>query len=518
MTDEHFYHALSRLADNDIDPELFGELEAYLLSSDQARAQYQEFMQLQSLVGLELDVHHRSEPHLPVQRILFRQKRRAVFVAWLSAAAVLILGAVLMRLYLMPEPVAGDLVFKSSPGTEISVTHSGEGSPTGQTMQPGSRMVVEQGVVELQFASGVRSVVMAPADLTMRSEGELFLREGRAWFHVPEQAIGFKVRTDDLSVLDLGTEFGVLARPGEHDEVHVFKGRVEVESLRVRKQKGELTAGQARRIDPVGRLVEISTNSGGFLAELPDSLPYLHWSFDDGVTSPVAGTYPYIERINTVGEGGTKLVDGPFGKALSLNGQGQKVATDWPGFEGTRARTVAFWIRFPEGKQPQQFGGIVGWGDNSHEGGKWSLIAHQDKESRGRISLFWGNRSVKTSSVIGAGQWTHVVVRDMLSAGEDGGVSIYVNGQSEPLKGRFYVTGEEAETLTVTKNAMPLTFGETIRDPEIAHRRRQLKADLDEIYVFDGALTDEQIRQFTDSQRSQFEKFGGNSETKPTIK
>lgn len=510
MNQEKFYRSLSQLTDRDISPELFHELEQYLLSSEQARQQYHEYMQLQSLVGLEIDVHHRNEKLLPIERILFRQKRRAVYVALVSAAAVILLSLVAMRFYLMPEPESRDLAFEVSPGTQFVLSHdSDQGEvPSGNLMQPGSRLQISQGTVELQFASGVKSVVMAPADLTMRSENKLYLKEGRAWFHVPEQAIGFEVKTGDLNIVDLGTEFGVLAQPGQHDEVHVLKGKVQVTAQRLRKGSEILTAGDARRIDPVGRLTDIPVKSTAFLNQLPDTLPYLHWSFDQEDGFQVKGTHPVVADVTTTAQESPLLVSGKNGRALLLNGGTQYVSTNWPGFSGARPRTVAFWIKLPEDGQPHEFAGILGWGDNTQKNAKWEVLTRQDPvNSRGRISIFWGQSSIKTGYVIPAGSWHHVVITDSgtVDLGREIVTEIYIDG--ERLKELYGDKSRKAmDTVTYTKDAIPFTVGVTIRHQSVESQRRFLKASLDELYIFDGAMTEQQIRQFVHTQISQSEK------------
>jgi ferric-dicitrate binding protein FerR (iron transport regulator) len=105
MNQEEFHQALSRLADRDISPELFQKLEEYLLESEEARNDYREFMHLQSLIGLEINVHHGQQKVVPIERIISRQKRRALKVALLSAAAVFLIGMVTMRLFFVAEKV-----------------------------------------------------------------------------------------------------------------------------------------------------------------------------------------------------------------------------------------------------------------------------------------------------------------------------------------------------------------------------------------------------------------------------
>ena len=270
MNQEEFHQALSRLADRDISPELFQKLEEYLLESEEARNDYREFMHLQSLIGLEINVHHGQQKVVPIERIISRQKRRALKVAVLSAAAIFLIGLVTMRLFFVSEKEP-TLVFKISPETQFAITHSGlnDDDPTGQIMENGSRIQISHGVVELNFSSGVKSIITAPADLTLHDDDVLFLNHGVAWFHVPENAIGFQVKTRDVIVTDLGTEFGVISSNDRLDEVHVFDGEVEVLNLNSLKHKELLVAKQARIAGAAGRLKSTPLRVVDFRKSLP---------------------------------------------------------------------------------------------------------------------------------------------------------------------------------------------------------------------------------------------------------
>lgn len=503
MKQEDLYQALSRLVDRDISPELFAELEAYLLSSEQAKRQYQEYMHLYSLTNLEIDLQGRGDIVVPVDRILRKQKRRSVTIALSAAAAVIVMGIAMMQFFLVDH---GDtLAFDTSPGSRFSLTYGQDGEElhTGDVMRVGANLRLTQGCVELQFASGVSAFVLAPANLTLVAEDQLQMKEGRAWFQVPEQAIGFKVQTDNLDVTDLGTEFGVLAMAGGRDEVHVFKGQVEAQTKRIRHSKEILHAGEARQVDSVGRLMKLDVKPSKFLTQLPVELPHLHWSFDEPDGFQVQGNHPVAAEVTSSVSNSPTLSSGVLGGGLVLNGEVQYLETDWQGFGGARPRTVAFWLKLPTDGQVDVFAGIVGWGDNSQEHAKWSVVTRQKLSNKlGRLSLFWGNDSIHTDFIIAGGSWHHFVVSDSgLINQDDQAVQIYMDGQKLDLSGninsRFAIN-----TLTYSEESIPVTIGSTIRHREVANRRRFLRGEIDELYIFDGAMTDAQIRQFATTQLS----------------
>ena len=89
---------------------------------------------------------------------------------------------------------------------------------------------VESGVMELEFVSGARIITEGPLDLELT--GPLGMRLGYGKFRalVPDSARGFTVITDDLALVDLGTEFGFLCTLDGNAELQVMQGAVEVRS------------------------------------------------------------------------------------------------------------------------------------------------------------------------------------------------------------------------------------------------------------------------------------------------
>ena len=75
---------------------------------------------------------------------------------------------------------------------------------------------------------------------------------------VPERARGFEVSTAGLNVVDLGTEFGMLAERDGQTEVHVFRGQVMAHLLDDKGQQVktvELNTSEAARITPASSMV-----------------------------------------------------------------------------------------------------------------------------------------------------------------------------------------------------------------------------------------------------------------------
>lgn len=249
--------------------EAFEALQEELRRNPEARKTYRDYLHLEHALrfrstGVDL------LKVVPMDQVNARRQKRALRNAGLAAAALLLLAAAVMALILTQAPTP-TLTFSTSPGTEISMSHqlTGEEAPEGAVLEPGSRLVVKSGTVELAFASGVRGIVRGPADLTLQREDLLDLQNGTVWFEVPPGAVGFKVSTPDLVLTDLGTEFGIRSEVNFLDEVHVFTGKVEVFHRRGLKTTEQLEAGQARFAGPTGRWMETSLRRDHFLDELP---------------------------------------------------------------------------------------------------------------------------------------------------------------------------------------------------------------------------------------------------------
>lgn len=299
MNQEKFHEWVSRSLDNDLSEFEFSQLELHLIESAEARAYYRSQSQLHALLGLELNKSQASQnqlakPVISMDQVILLQKKKTLKIAAMAAAAMVLFTLLSLQLLFIDKP-ASPLAFKTSPSTIFTLTHAtSEEAPSGMILHTGSRLKLEQGSVELSFGTGVKSIVIAPADMTLHDDNKLYLNQGTAWFQVPKGAEGFTVKTKELNIVDLGTEFGVIATPDNYDELHVFKGKVQVTALRARKESDTLTAGQARRVGMIGRLVSVKPEIEKFLTDLPTSLP------------AYSGPMEFTDGTHFLGEGGLR--------------------------------------------------------------------------------------------------------------------------------------------------------------------------------------------------------------------
>lgn len=130
------------------------------------------------------------------------------------------------------------------------------------------------GFIKLDFEHGVKVVIEGPARFTPHPGGRLSLEEGKLTAQVPPEGKGFTVRTKTANVVDLGTEFGVLARATGGDDVLVFKGEVSLAPASKMSGRGNQAAtvdpvtlgkGSARRIGSAGGMDVIAAQADQFV-------------------------------------------------------------------------------------------------------------------------------------------------------------------------------------------------------------------------------------------------------------
>lgn len=243
------------------------KLRAVLKSDPAARALYYEYADLHQSLIFRISRFTSFDSARSLADIrLHIQSRHSVRLAIGAAAAALVMIGIGLKMMLVPAPALA--TYRQAPGSLYSIEHrAGKDRSLGELNEK-SVVKLSQGTFEFSLRNGTRGVVLAPAKFELRSEKEMFLRQGTAWFEVSEKGKGFRVITKDLTVTDLGTEFGILAEPGARHEVHVFSGRVQARGPQGAAEM--LMAGHARRSGKEGKLEAIPAKSGKFLTRLPE--------------------------------------------------------------------------------------------------------------------------------------------------------------------------------------------------------------------------------------------------------
>ena len=145
---------IQRLFDDELTADEFSKLEKELLENPEAMDLYLSYS------GLDSDLKHHSSYQknaeqiavLPVEKLLAQQRRRAIQISLLSAAAVvMILGVVMWFTNVSPTPDTLATV-RVTPDSDYSLTHNTDDKvPPGNVMVENSRIVLHHGVVELKL-------------------------------------------------------------------------------------------------------------------------------------------------------------------------------------------------------------------------------------------------------------------------------------------------------------------------------------------------------------------------------
>ncbi len=487
------------------------QLEDILRNDKAARTWYLEEMQLHSaLHRWAMRQTHRTIP-LPhgnessnaithVEDWLQKQKKQHVLLAMVASLVIVVGGLSLMRAFLVEETTAPQHAFRTSSGTRYQLSHPDGSDHQAGHLVHGSQLSLSQGSVELSMGSGVRAVILAPAEIVLQNENTVSMPEGIAWFHVPKAAKGFTVHTKEFQVVDLGTEFGISSGKNRHDEVHVIKGQVRVHSKGLRKITEHLSANQARRTDPVGRLKQITPRFSTFERELPRTLPHLHWSFDHQVAGgfPAEGIMMDLDLATArTRNPSTKqpTTEGSFGQAVRLNHYKNELITSHPGISGSESRTIAAWIKI-EAKHTPSRGRrtILGWGNRTLDKNskkRWQLCITDNNQGGTNHLALTGAGFYRGNTPLDTDQWYHVACVWESKAGN--------TTENHP---QLYINGELEQTNIPATQGPPDTDIGGQSSPVVIGSRLHLDATnpdsffgcLDEVYLIKGALNQQEIQ------------------------
>lgn len=105
---------------------------------------------------------------------------------------------------------------------------------------------VKSGIARLAINGNAGLALEGPAQIELVSDQEVRIFYGRVSAYAPEEAIGFKLTTPDVEIVDLGTRFAAEVDEDGHTDVHVFEGEISVkgEGAEVNEM---ITEGRARR-------------------------------------------------------------------------------------------------------------------------------------------------------------------------------------------------------------------------------------------------------------------------------
>lgn len=273
------FELLAHVAAGSVTDEVNARLNALLAEDAEARALYIDYVTTDAMLRW---TDNAAAPRDPISTILIDsvvQKTAAKAGRWRIAAALVaglvivgIIAAVIAVRGNDSAPVRGPVVaVLSDSDSAVMIESTGEVVSAGAPLRTGW-LSVSRGTAEIAFDSGAMVRLEGPARFRLDSSMGLALSSGRLAADVPPNAVGFTVGVGDLSVVDLGTRFGIDIDAAGEPGVHVFDGRVRLDG---RGGGKVVTAGSAYRASGQG-LASIPLDRLGFsnlLASMRDDGP-----------------------------------------------------------------------------------------------------------------------------------------------------------------------------------------------------------------------------------------------------
>lgn len=139
---------------------------------------------------------------------------------WIATAAVIALCVFLIT---QPDANRGDVVATVQNARDVQKISAGDQLRSGQVLK------LVDGRVKINFQSGARLAIQAPAELKLLGPNSAQLRHGVATVRVPGEIKGFVLVTPHQRVTDLGTSFGVDVDTTGDTAISVFEGEIELE-------------------------------------------------------------------------------------------------------------------------------------------------------------------------------------------------------------------------------------------------------------------------------------------------
>ena len=440
---------------------------------------------------------HAEAPDAPVRLAkVFRFPRW--WVTALPAAAALAIGLFFFRSEPSSAAQPSDFVGRvtGAKGAQwISATLT-----TGAHLRKGQRLELAGGAAEITFDSGARVVLEGAAMLEINSAWEATLRRGTLKASVPPEAVGFRISNAAVEVVDLGTEFTMVA-DAQGAEVFVLKGEVEAapraaveqETIRLREKESRRFAasGVSDVVDSARKFALLIEPLA--LDRLASATHYVHWPFDETGGEIFSAN---VEGCEARASFPTAGAEGRRGGALRLDGR-VFARANFPGISGNTPHTVAFWVRVPEEAPLSDAYSMVTWATknkklgNRHVGINWNRDRADGPIGALRTD-FGGGQAVGLTS-LRDGRWHHIAVC-FAPGDEDPNVPVqvkqYVDGR---LESSTIIPGKTRGRIVAENSALADVVWFGCRIDASGPRPQRFRGELDELFIVDRGLEPQEI-------------------------
>ena len=530
------------VVERSITPQQEARLEGWLAASEDARRYYVTAMDLSASLGRyasEMQMGPADSPGGWTPRIAGHSNRSVAIWGPLALAASLLIAVVAwMFSRPTPIPIANEIVARpahTEPAEYVArITaakqsvwgEASESLKTGAFLRRGQQLELADGFAEVTFDCGAVVLLQGPATLDVNSAWDSTLRRGALTANVPPQAIGFRVSNPAVEVVDLGTEFSMVA-DGQGAGVFVLEGEVEAMPRGADADTVLLRTNESRRFV---RSNEESPNRSNdaddsaqmferFKTPVPLDRPgnafnYVRWSFDKSrgrmLLAEVAGfDFPADDAglkllANSPRIRDRALVEGFHKRALQFDGD-LIAKAKFPGLSGSSPRTIAFWVKTPENSQLSSAYSMVAWrADSEKLGSRPVHIGWNRNPAEGPLGAirtdFSGGHAMGMTP-LRDGRWHHVSVIFLPGEDADAPVQVkqYVDGR---LESNTVTPGERRSIgANVKVDANPgsadwLWVG--CRLGANGPKKERFRGDIDELVIADRSLEPGEVVQLMD--------------------
>jgi hypothetical protein len=350
------------------------------------------------------------------------------------------------------------------------------------------------------------------------------LRRGTLRANVPQQAVGFRVSNPDVEVVDLGTEFSMVADENSATEVFVLKGSVEAAPADgANREPIVLHEKESRRfVKGVASLVRDSDKKFARLTK-PHAFEraitpvnFVHWSFDESEgsvaradASGIAGSFD--AQLETGAESASASdfanahTDGRWAHALQFDGK-LFAHAPMPDIPQNAARTVAFWVKVPD-DAPLASSPVVAWGKREKaqekNGSPFVQIGWNRNPTQGTLGALrtdFGRGLAIGATPLRDGRWHHIAVVFMAGKRDDAVIQAkqYVDGRLEEATSRADKK-QKHHSMQIAEesgDAAPKDLLWIGRRPGSASSKKsgdRFRGALDELFIADRALSPHEI-------------------------
>jgi hypothetical protein len=366
----------------------------------------------------------------------------------------------------------------------------------------GKLVKLDRGLLKFQMNDGTVAVLEGPSEMCLEGDDQLFLIKGKLTVHVPQEAIGFTVRTPSASVIDYGTDFAVKVDQYAVTEAHVLKGNIKFglgSNPRILERTLRLSANQAGRVAG-RRLVEIPAGFSEFAFDVPSRFEntartlgvsmYLHVQ-SDSLASFKDKMYlaPSQMEINPK----ATVVPGPFAdqglKSYALHVEKSESAvkiTDTQSIpqSSNGAFSIGYWIRFDSiGRQLVSYNRVDTSQGTHYRSVTMTADGHlQHSAHNAAVSQQW--RIVQSPEPLKAGRWYFVLISRGLN--------------SDNTK-RMYINGKRVAENVIERDLISLDPFDNFQFGGTVGGLAGFSGDIAEILLFSKALNDREVKMLYES-------------------